>query len=54
MFLDIRKFDRMPNVQIRELCGVMKGENEKMDKVFSDGLAVLKELEIIELLKGCM
>ena len=40
----------MPKAQIRELCGVVKG----LRKVSFDGLAILKEFEMIGLLKGCM
>ena len=29
---DIRKMDRVPNAQIRELCGVMKGVDERIEE----------------------
>ena len=30
--LDIRRMDNAPNARIRELCGVTKGVDEKIDK----------------------
>ena len=30
--LDIRKMDKVPNAQIRQLCGVTKGVDEKIDE----------------------
>ena len=30
--LGIRKMDRVPNAQIRELCGVKKGLDERIDE----------------------
>ena len=30
--LDIRRMDRVPNTRIRELCGVMKGLDERIDE----------------------
>ena len=30
--LSIRRIDKVPNPQIRELCGVMKGVEERIDK----------------------
>ena len=46
--LGIRRMDRVPNVQIRELCGLRKRVDERID----DCLAILKEWRIIRLLKG--
>ena len=43
---------RVPNARIRELCGVRKGVDEKIDK--SVLLAISKELRMIGLLEGCM
>ena len=34
--LGIRRIDRVPNIRIRELCGVTKGVDEKID----EGLAM--------------
>ena len=31
-FLGIRRMDRLPNARIRELCGVTKGVDEKIDE----------------------
>ena len=31
--LGIRRMDRVPNAQIRELCGVKKGLDERFNKV---------------------
>ena len=30
--LGIRRMDRVPNAQIRKLCGVLRGVNEKFDE----------------------
>ena len=30
--LDIRRMDKVPNVRIRELCGVTKGVHERIDE----------------------
>ena len=30
--LDFRRMDRVPNTRIRELCGVRKGLNERIDE----------------------
>ena len=30
--LGIRRIDRVPNARIRELCGVTKGEDERIDE----------------------
>ena len=30
--LGIRRMDKVANAQIRQLCGVMKGVNEKIDE----------------------
>ena len=30
--MGIRRMDKIPNARIRELCGMTKGENEKIDK----------------------
>ena len=29
--LGIRRMERVPNAQIREMCGVMKGKDERID-----------------------
>ena len=38
--LYIRRMDKVPNAQIRELCGVTKGVEERIDEVFFDGSAM--------------
>ena len=38
--LRIRRIDRVPNARIREFCGVTKGVDEGLMKVFSSGLAM--------------
>ena len=38
--LYIRKMDKVPNARIRELCGVKKGVEERIDEVFFDGSAM--------------
>ena len=43
--LGIRRMDKIPNVQIRELCGMTKG----LMKLFSDGLSIWKEWRMIGL-----
>ena len=41
--LGIWRMDRVPNALIREFCAVLKGVMKRLTKVFSDGLAILKE-----------
>ena len=36
-FLGIKRMDSVPNAQIKELCGVTKGVDERLMKIFSDG-----------------
>ena len=45
--LGIRRMDKRPNVWIRELYGVVKVVNERIDEI-------LREWEMIGLLKGYM
>ena len=45
------KMERVPNDQIRELSGVAKGVNKRIDESGSDGLPLLKEWGMIDLLK---
>ena len=47
--ISIRRMDSIPNIKIRDWCGVMKGL-----KVSSGSLAIWRELRMIGLLKGCM
>ena len=48
--LGIGKICRMPNARIRErLCGVKNALNKGLMEVFSNGLAILKEWEIVGL-----
>ena len=42
--LGIRKMDKVPNVWIRQLCGVTKGVDEKI-KVFSYGFVHVERME---------
>ena len=35
--LGIRRIDKVPNVQIRGMCGVTKKVDERIDKLFSVG-----------------
>ena len=49
--LGIRRMDRMPNLQIREVNGVTKGVVKGLTKVFSDCSVILKEWRIIGLRK---
>ena len=48
--LGISRMDKVPNVRIREFCGVMKG----LVKVFSDGSAMWREWRMTGLLRGSM
>ena len=48
-----RRMDKVPNALIKNLYGVTKEVNERTDKVFSDGLLALRELEMIGWLKEC-
>ena len=41
--LGIRRMDKVPNARKRQLCGVTKGMNEGLMKVFSDGSAMWRE-----------
>ena len=50
--LGLRKMDRIPNTEIRELCRVKKRVDESVPCWFV--LAILKEWKLIGLLKGCM
>ena len=52
--LGMRRIDKAPNSWMRELCGVTKRVNERIDESVSDGLTILKEWRMIRLLKGCM
>ena len=45
--LGIRKMDRVPNVRIRELFGVAKGVDERIDESAFDGMVILKEWKTI-------
>ena len=52
--LIVMRMNRVPNVRIRELCGVVKWVGERIEKVFSKGLAIWKKWKMIGWLKGCM
>ena len=52
--LDVRIMDKVPNARIMQLCGVTKGMDERLMKVFSDGAAMWKEWRTTELLRGSM
>ena len=41
--LGIRRMNRVPNAQIRELCRVTKGVDKRIDEMFSCGLAMWRE-----------
>ena len=53
-FLGIRRINKVLNGGIRELCGMTKGVDKRIDKVFSDVSAMWRESRIIELLRGSM
>ena len=40
VLLDIRRVDKVLNAQIRQLCRVKRGVDEKIMKMFSNGLAM--------------
>ena len=48
--LGIKRVDKVPNSQIRELCGVMQEVDERID----DGSAMWRECGITGLLRGSM
>ena len=54
--LGTRRTDREPNAGIKELCRERgyKGWMKRLTKMFSDGLAILKEWRMIRLIKECM
>ena len=45
--LGIRRMDRVPNAQIRGLCRVRKGLNERIDKASYIGSAMLRGWRVI-------
>ena len=47
--LGIRRMDKVPNTRIRQLCGVTRGADEKID-----GLAMRREWRMTGLLRGSM
>ena len=49
--LGIRKMDKVPNLNKRELCGVMRrgGKDERID-----GVCTYMWRKLIEMLRGCM
>ena len=51
--LGIRKMDRVPNVQIRQLCRV-KSLDERIDEGILHGLAIWRGWRGIRLPRGCM
>ena len=50
----IRRMERVPNARIRELCGVMMGLDERINKVFYSGLAMWREWRKIGLIRESM
>ena len=42
-FLVVRRMDTIPNARIRELYGVAKGMDERIDESIIFGLIILKE-----------
>ena len=52
--LGIRRMDKVPNARVRQLCGVTKCVDEKIDEVFSDGSAMWREWRMTGLLRGSM
>ena len=52
--LGIRRIDKVQNARIRELCGVTKGVDEKIMKVFSGGLDMWKGWRRTGLLRESM
>ena len=53
-FLGIRRMDRVPTEFIRELCGVMKGVGERIDKGVLKWFGLWREWRMIGLLRGFM
>ena len=52
--LGIRSMNKVPNAGIRQLCGVTKGMEGRLMKVFSDGSAMWREWRMTLLLRGYM
>ena len=52
--LGSRRKDRIPNVRIRELCGMVKGVDERTDENILRWFGHIEIMEKIGLLKGCM
>ena len=52
--LDIRRMDRVQNAQIRELCGVVKGVDKRIDEVVLRGSVMWRKWRMIGLRKGSM
>ena len=50
--LGIRRMDKVPNARKRQLCGVTKGVDEKIDEVFSDGSDMWRDWRMTGLLRG--
>ena len=44
-FLGIRRMDRVPNARIRELCGMAKGVNEKIEEDVLHWFSHVKRME---------
>ena len=52
--IGIRRIDIVPNIQIRELCRVIKEMDDRIDEGVTGSSDILKERGIIGLLKGYM
>ena len=50
--LGIRRMDRVPNARIRELCGVMKGVNEKIDEGVLRWFGHVERMENVRIAKA--
>ena len=50
--LDIRRMDRVPNGQIRKLCGVKKGLNERIDEGVLWWFGHVKRMERVRIAKS--
>ena len=50
-FFGIRRIDRVPNARIRELCGMTKGVDERVDDIFSGCLAMWRGWRMTELVR---
>ena len=52
--LGVRRIDKVPNARVRQLCGVTKGVDEKIDEGVRRWFGMSREWRMIGLLRGSM